>query len=119
MSHISNEKWKLLNERMQMLGIKESELQESFIQGGGSGGQKINKTSSTVVLTYKSHQVRCKKSRNRDGNRYFARRQLCELIAEELGMPTRDQEKIHKAMKQKQRRKRKSKAKYQASEELL
>ena len=54
MSHISNEKWKLLNERMQMLGIKESELQESFIQGGGSGGQKINKTSSTVVLTYKS-----------------------------------------------------------------
>ena len=42
MSHISNEKWKLLNERMQMLGIKEAELQESFIQGGGSGGQKIN-----------------------------------------------------------------------------
>ena len=61
-----------------------------------AGGKKINKTSSTVVLNYKDHQVRCKKSRNRDGNRFFARRQLCEIVSQELGFPTRDQEKINK-----------------------
>ena len=117
MSHITNEKWSLLKEKMAMLGIEEQDIQESFIQGGGSGGQKINKTCSTVVLIYKAHQVRCKKSRSRDGNRFFARRQLCEIIAQELGFPTRDQEKINKAMKQKQRRKRRSKQKYHEGED--
>ena len=117
MSHITNEKWALLREKMSMLGIEEHDIQESFIQGGGSGGQKINKTSSTVVLKYKEHHVRCKKSRSRDGNRFFARRQLCEIIAQELGFPTRDQEKINKAMKQKQRRKRRSKQKYSSNDD--
>ncbi|MEK9726660.1 MAG: peptide chain release factor-like protein [Candidatus Margulisiibacteriota bacterium] len=112
MSHITNQKWSQLRENMAMLGIIEDEISESFILGSGSGGQKLNKTHSTVVLKYKSHQIRCKKSRSRDGNRYFARKMLCEIISNELGFPTRDQIKIQKAIKQKKRRKRKSEIKY-------
>jgi peptide chain release factor len=42
-----------LEERMAGLGIREDDLEESFIRGTGAGGQKINKTSSTVVLRHK------------------------------------------------------------------
>jgi protein subunit release factor B len=112
MSHVSNEKWGILNEQMRMLGIQESDINESFILGSGSGGQKINNTHSTVVLTYNSHTIRCKKSRNRDGNRYFARKKLCEIMANQLGFPTRDQAKIERKIKQKKRRGRKSTKKY-------
>ena len=112
MSHITNQKWGALREQMAMLGINEGDIKESFILGSGSGGQKLNKTNSTVLLTYKDHQIRCKKSRTRDGNRYFARKSLCEIISQELGFPTKDKIKIDKAIKQKKRRKRKSTKKY-------
>jgi len=112
MSHITNEKWAVLKERMAMLGINEGEIKETFILASGAGGQKVNKTSSAVLLVYKDLQVRAKKSRNRDGNRYFARKQLCEIIADQLGFPTKDKIKIDKAIKQKKRRKRKAKVKY-------
>ncbi len=112
MSHVTNEKWAILKENMAMLGIDEGEIKESFVLGSGSGGQKINNTHSTVVLSYKDHQVRCKKTRNRDGNRYFARKMLCEIISDQLGFPSKDQLKIQKSIKQKKRRKRKSSKKY-------
>ena len=60
MSHISNEKWSELKKRMQMLGINEGDIQESFILGSGSGGQKLNKTHCVVQLIYKTHQIRKK-----------------------------------------------------------
>jgi hypothetical protein len=41
-----------LRTRMQKLRITEEDLEESFIRGSGAGGQKINKTSSTVVLRH-------------------------------------------------------------------
>lgn len=108
MTHVSSEKWAVLRERMAMLGILDKDIQESFILGGGSGGQKINNTHSTVQLTYRHHQIRCKKSRSRDGNRYEARKRLCEAVSQELQIPTRDQEKILKKIKQKKRRRRRS-----------
>ena len=37
-----------LRTRMQRLHIQEDDLEETFIRGTGAGGQKINKTSSTV-----------------------------------------------------------------------
>ena len=112
MSHISNEKWAELKHRMGILGIKESDIQERFILGSGAGGQKVNKTHSVVHLEYQSYQIRSKKSRSRDANRFYARRELCDRISESLGISTKDNVKIKKAIKQKKRRQRKSKSKY-------
>jgi protein subunit release factor B len=112
MAHISNDKWTELRARMKMLGILEDDIEERFILGSGSGGQKINKTQSVVQLKYKERLVRSKKSRNRDSNRFFARRELCNQISADLGIPTKDDMKIKRAIKQKKRRKSKSIKKY-------
>lgn len=112
MTHISNEKWKELRERMMILGISEDDIEESFVLGHGSGGQKINKTHSVVQLKYKEIMIRSKKSRSRDSNRFFARRELCNQVSAHLGIPTQDDMKIKKAIKQKKRRKSKSIKKY-------
>ena len=37
-----------LEERMKKCGIKESELEETFVRSQGAGGQKVNKTSTCV-----------------------------------------------------------------------
>ena len=117
MSHITNEKWALLREKMSMLGIEEHDIQESFIQGGGSGGQKINKTSSTVVLKYKEHHVRCKKSRSRDGNRFLHGGNCVKLLHKNLVFQLVIKRKLIKQWKQKQRRKRRAKQKYSSNDD--
>jgi protein subunit release factor B len=45
---ISVDKREALERRLASLGIFEDDLIEKFIRGTGSGGQKINKTSSCV-----------------------------------------------------------------------
>ena len=106
MTHISNEKWSELKERMRVLGIYESEIDEQFSLGGGPGGQKVNNTQNVVQLSYKNHRIRSKKSRSRESNRFFARRELCRQVATELGIPNKDDEKIKKIIKQKKTEKK-------------
>lgn len=74
-----------LAERMARLGITEADLEESFIRGTGAGGQKINKTSSTVVLRYRPGgiEVRCQQERSQAMNRQRARAELCDRIEEQ------------------------------------
>lgn len=69
-----------LNRRMRKLRIREEDLEEDFIRGSGPGGQKINKTSSTVVLRHvpSGLEVRCQKERSQVMNRYWARMELCD-----------------------------------------
>ncbi|MDO8494034.1 MAG: peptide chain release factor-like protein, partial [Deltaproteobacteria bacterium] len=38
---------------MEKYQIREADLVENFIRGSGAGGQKVNKTSSTVQLLHK------------------------------------------------------------------
>lgn len=75
-----------LNERMRRLGIREGELEESFIRGAGAGGQKINKTSSTVVLVHvpTGLEVRCQRERSQSQNRIIAREELCGKLEAKL-----------------------------------
>ena len=49
---ISNAKWSDLLARMSRLGIKETDIDEHFVRSSGAGGQKVNKTSSCVVLKH-------------------------------------------------------------------
>jgi protein subunit release factor B len=64
--------------------VYEDDLEESFILGGGPGGQKTNKTSNVVRLMHEPSglMVRCGESRSRETNRWLARRMLSELILE-------------------------------------
>src|SRR3990167_2323711 len=79
---ISREKWQQLHVRMFSLGINEDSLIEKFILGSGSGGQKINKTSSCVWLKHEPTgiTVKCQKERSRELNRYYARLRLCDKL---------------------------------------
>lgn len=71
-----------LQKRLKKLGVLEPDLTESFIRGTGPGGQKINKTSSTVVLRHAPSgiEVRCQRERSQSANRYWARVELCEQL---------------------------------------
>lgn len=75
-----------LRKRMLKLGIAGDDLEESFIRGTGAGGQKINKTSSTVVLVHvpTGIEVRCQRERSQSMNRLVARLELCDKLEAKL-----------------------------------
>jgi protein subunit release factor B len=75
-----------LAQRMRKLGIHEDDLEETFVRGTGAGGQKINKTSSTVVLVHKPTglEVRCQRERSQSLNRLIARQELFNKLEQKL-----------------------------------
>jgi protein subunit release factor B len=77
-----NESDDALSARMRSLRIREEDLEETFIRGTGAGGQKINKTSSTVVLRHvpTGIEVRCQRERSQSQNRLIARAELCDRL---------------------------------------
>ncbi len=110
---ISSEKWQALYERMAKLGIRESDLEESFIRGSGAGGQKINKTSSCVQLMHRPSgiEIRCQRERSQSLNRFFARRELCDRLEEKAeGLKSARRQLAEKVRRQKRRRSRRQKA---------
>lgn len=103
---------------MESLGIKEDDLIEKFILGSGSGGQKINKTSSCVYLKHipTGLEVKCQKERSRELNRYYARKELCDQFEEKIQkIKTEKQHIIEKKRRQKRRRSRRSQEKMLAN----
>lgn len=94
-------------------GVREEELSEEFIRGGGSGGQKINKTSSCVRLAHvpTGVSVKCQATRSLEANRWLARRALAEKILEAArsSESARIQE-AERIRRQKRRRSRRQKA---------
>ena len=110
---VSFEKENQLLQRMAALGIAESDLQEWFIRGGGPGGQKTNKTSSTVCLRHKPTglEVRCAQERSQSLNRFLARRDLCDKLAAKLhGEKSKKEQEREKIRRQKRRRSRRQTA---------
>jgi protein subunit release factor B len=79
---VTPEKQAALDARMAKLRIAEDDLLEKFILGSGSGGQKINKTSSCVYLKHgpSGLEVKCQAHRSREMNRFQARHELCERL---------------------------------------
>ena len=97
---------------MTRLGILEKDLIEKFVLGAGSGGQKLNKTSSCVFLQHPKSglEIKCQRERSRELNRFVARRELCERLEERiLGQQSARQQANEKIRRQKRRRSRRQK----------
>ena len=68
--------------RLGTLGVRIDDVDERFVRGAGPGGQKINKTSSTVWLRHRPTgiEVRCQRERSQAANRELAWTELCEKL---------------------------------------
>lgn len=111
---ITTKKWQQLRDWMETLEISEEDLVEKFILGSGSGGQKLQKTTSTVSLQHKPSgiTIKCQESRLRETNRYYARRRLCEKIEViKLGEKSKKKQEIEKIRRQKRKRSKRAKEK--------
>ena len=71
-----------IQQRLRLAGALASEIEERFIRGTGPGGQKINKTSSTVCLRHRPTgiEVRCQAERSQAANRERAWLELCDRL---------------------------------------
>ena len=111
---ISPETISRIRELMEKASVFEEDIDESFILGGGPGGQKTNKTSNVVRLSHEPSglMVKCGETRSRETNRWLARRMLAEAILErEKGRKSAARAKAEKIRRQKRRRSRRQKQK--------
>jgi protein subunit release factor B len=99
---------------MEELSVDEKDFEEKFIRASGRGGQKLNKTSSSVYLkhTPTGLEVKCMKERSQSVNRFLARRDLLERIEALSGKKTKADVKLDKIRKQKAKRRKRTKEKY-------
>jgi protein subunit release factor B len=75
-----------IDARLAAVGTSRSEIDERFIRGAGPGGQKINKTSSTVWPRHRPTgiEVRCQRERSQSANRDLAWLELCEKLEQRV-----------------------------------
>ena len=104
---VSLEKADRLNQRMSLLGVSETEIEETFVRSGGHGGQNVNKTSTCVMLHHRPTglQVKCQSTRQQGMNRLLARDLLLNKI-EAVRKNAAAAERAHIEKLRRQRRKR-------------
>ena len=115
---VSPGKEKSLAERMQALGVREEDIEEQFVRSSGAGGQKVNKTSSCVVLHHRPTgiRVKCQRERSQALNRFLARRLLLDKIESRTkGIASAAEQEIARIRRQKRRRSRRAKEKMLAA----
>ncbi len=103
-----------LRNKMERLGIREEDLEESFVRSGGPGGQNVNKVATCVVLKHSPTGliIKCQKERSQAMNRYWARRMLSEkLEARIFGRESDEAKRIAKIRRQKRKRSKRAKDK--------
>lgn len=101
-----------IKELMTEASVFEEDIEESFILGGGPGGQKTNKTSNVVRLKHEPSglNIRFGETRSREDNRWLARRALSEAILErENKRKSARRQEAEKKRRQKRRRSRRQK----------
>ena len=111
---VSPEKELALQEKMETLNIRESDIIERFVRSRGHGGQNVNKVSTCVYLKHlpSGIEVKCQQERSQSLNRFLARRLLVEKIEQlVMGKESEEQRRIEKVRRQKRRRSRRAKEK--------
>ena len=115
---VSAEKAAQLAQRMIELGVREADIEESFVRSGGHGGQNVNKTSTCVMLLHRPTglQVKCQATRQQGMNRFFARRLLLDKIEEKKkGFVAAQRDEIERIRRQKRKRSRRARDRMLAS----
>jgi len=94
-----------LAERMVLLGIREADLEETFAQSRGPGGQNVNKVATAVRLYHRpsGFSVTVQDSRSQALNRKLARERLLHAIE-----TAREERHLAKIAKREKERRRKS-----------
>lgn len=108
---ITERKKEELEQRMRKCNLFEKDIEEKFVRSSGSGGQKVNKSSSCVYLKHVTSglSVKIQKSRSQGLNRYYARKRMCELLENKLsGIESPEAKRIEKIRKQKDRNRRRN-----------
>src|SRR6185436_3211967 len=81
---ITPAKLESLRTRIARLQIHLDKVDEQAVKGGGPGGQKVNKTSSGVLLRYELNGelivVKWTRERSRSLNRFLALRELVDEV---------------------------------------
>lgn len=100
-----------IQDKLDAVGVLASDIEERFVRGSGPGGQKINKTSSTVHLRHgpTGVEVRVQRERSQAANRELAWAELCAKLAERV----RVQAATRKAEVEKTRRRKRQKSRGQ------
>jgi peptide chain release factor len=109
---VSIEKETQLAQRMTALGVRESDLEESFVRSGGHGGQNVNKVATCVMLLHRPSglQVKCQDTRQQGLNRFLARKLLLDKIeARAKSRLAAERARIEKLRRQKRGRSRAAK----------
>jgi len=110
---VSREKEERLARRMAALGVREAEIEETFVRSGGHGGQNVNKVSTCVMLLHgpSGLSVKCQATRQQGLNRYIARQLLLDKIEEKKnGFVAAQRTEMEKIRRQKRKRSRRAKA---------
>jgi protein subunit release factor B len=110
---VNPEKAQQLAQRMAALGVRESDIEETFVRSGGHGGQNVNKSATCVMLLHRPTrlQVKCQTTRQQGLNRFIARRLLLDKIEErQTGQVAAERAGIEKIRRQKRKRSRRAKA---------
>jgi len=111
---VSPLKEKALHDKMESLGIKESDILERFVRSRGHGGQNVNKTSTCVYLKHvpTGIEVKCQQERSQALNRFLARRILMNKIQNMiLGKQSDERQQAEKVKRQKRKRSKRAKEK--------
>jgi len=115
---LSGDRARAIARRLGALGVRDEDLDESFVHSGGKGGQNVNKVATCVVLVHRPSgtAVKCQRARTQGANRLYARELLADKIEEQrLGAASARAQAAEKIRRQKRRRSRRAKEKMLAA----